>query len=586
MQERSLKGVKTSRSGPAISHLLFADDCILFGEATIRGANWLKAILSYYKSCSGQQVNFEKSVIFFSKNTLVVNKQLIASLLTVRCSEEPERYLGLPNMVGRRKKESFQNLKDRIKLRIDNCSNKYLSQGGKEVFIKAILQAIPTYTMACFLFPKTLCDDIEGIIAKFWWQKRRGKKGIHWCTRKNLYSLKENKGFGFQNLSQFNIALLAKQGWRLIIYPNSLLAKKSIWVSKGLLQDGLCWKLGNGRDIFIWNDCWILRINTINRQSRTNNEELNPSCRNKLCGLSSLEGKIVWGVLPNSGVYNFPQNLQLQSGVSPGITCLRLQTLGVKGYSRLNASFVVRGMRVALTYSNNVLQVSMQGFEEQSRFFCYALWLIWYSRNQLVHERVSITGRQLAQKILSYKAEQDGTRAKQKILDKARRFRNMKILPKVKVHFDAAFSKGTSKSVSGVVAWGLRDEFLASKTVLHDNVPSPFAVEAYAGLEAIKLGISMGFREIQIKGDSRTVIKKCQSTETDKSAIGAIIRDIQNKSVYFQTIKFQHIPRMKNSRAHKIAKEALASGLTSYLVQVDPNLQNSFPEGRWARRLD
>lgn len=61
------------------------------------------------------------------------------------------------------------------------------------------------------------------------------------------------------------------------------------------------------------------------------------------------------------------------------------------------------------------------------------------------------------------------------------------------MHFDAAFDKGTSRSVSGVVVWGLRDEFLASKTVLHNNVPSPFAAEAYVGLEAIKLGISMGF---------------------------------------------------------------------------------------------
>lgn len=153
-----------------------------------------------------------------------MDKQLVDSLLAVRCSEEAEQYLGLPHMLGK-SKASFQNLKDRIKMRIDSWSTKYLSQGGKEVFIKAILQTIPTYSMACFLLPRSLCDDDENIITKFWWQKSRGQKGIHWCKWQYLCSLKEIGGLGFRKFSQFNIALLAKQGWRLINCPNSLLAK-------------------------------------------------------------------------------------------------------------------------------------------------------------------------------------------------------------------------------------------------------------------------------------------------------------------------------------------------------------------------
>ncbi|KAH1031587.1 hypothetical protein J1N35_043761 [Gossypium stocksii] len=88
-REGLLKKVKVSRSGP---------------QATRRGASAIKEILSEYKKCLGQSVNFDKSIVFFSRNTLEEERRLIVSLLGVRSSSDPECYLGLPNLVGRRKK--------------------------------------------------------------------------------------------------------------------------------------------------------------------------------------------------------------------------------------------------------------------------------------------------------------------------------------------------------------------------------------------------------------------------------------------------------------------------------------------------
>ncbi|KAK8368934.1 hypothetical protein V6Z12_A01G077000 [Gossypium hirsutum] len=97
-------------------------------------------------------------------------------------------------------------------MRIDNWSTRLLSQRGKEVFIKAILQAIPTYTMSCFLLPMTTCYEMEQLMANFWWKKGKGKRGIHWCSWHKLCELKDEGGLGYRNLAKFNLALLIKQG--------------------------------------------------------------------------------------------------------------------------------------------------------------------------------------------------------------------------------------------------------------------------------------------------------------------------------------------------------------------------------------
>ncbi|XP_012441961.1 uncharacterized protein LOC105766967 [Gossypium raimondii] len=166
-REGLIKGVRASRRGPMISHLLFADDCILFGEATERSVRNLKAILQEYEACSGQYVYFYKSMIFFSSNLVEGDKRSISAKMGIRCSTNMEKYLGLPNIVGRKKKESFQNLKDSIKNRIKNWNTRFLSQGGREVFVKSVLQAIPTYAMTCFLLPNSLCGEFDNLFVGF-----------------------------------------------------------------------------------------------------------------------------------------------------------------------------------------------------------------------------------------------------------------------------------------------------------------------------------------------------------------------------------------------------------------------------------
>ncbi|KAG8479140.1 hypothetical protein CXB51_029003 [Gossypium anomalum] len=146
--------------------------------------------------------------------------------------------------------------------------------------------------------------------------------------------------------------------------------------------------------------------------------------------------------------------------------------------------------------------------------------------NQIMHERKNTTGRELAQNIRRHMAEYEGAKVLQFPGNINRYYRSKEDIPRVTIQFDAAFDSRNYKSATGLVVWGLRGELLVSKTIIHNIIPSPFAAEAYVCLEGTKLGILMGVRSIKITGDSKTTIRKCQMTTTDKSVIGAIIKDI------------------------------------------------------------
>lgn len=100
-----------------------------------------------------------------------------------------------------------------------------ISMGGKETLIKSVVQGIPSYAMACFLLPKSLCDKLNSLTRNFWWKGNPDDKGICWVAWDNLSMAKEQGGMGFRNYRTFNEAMLARQGWRLLMNPQTYWAK-------------------------------------------------------------------------------------------------------------------------------------------------------------------------------------------------------------------------------------------------------------------------------------------------------------------------------------------------------------------------
>ena len=126
----------------------------------------------------------------------------LVDFLGVSEVREYKKYLGLLAMVGRKKKESLNYIKERVWHKLQGWKEKLLSQVGKEVLLKAVVQAIPTFAMSCFKLPTGLIQDIERLIRKFWWGQQGDQHRIHWKNWETLCQLKALGGNGLQGLGE------------------------------------------------------------------------------------------------------------------------------------------------------------------------------------------------------------------------------------------------------------------------------------------------------------------------------------------------------------------------------------------------
>ena len=133
-----IKGVSICRGVPTISNLMFADDSILFCCANLREFEVINEVLQIYANASGQCINMEKSLLYFSSNTQGNQREEIVSLLGVKEVEHFESYLGLLTLVGWAKYQTFSFLKDRVWKKLQGWKGMMLFKAGKEVVIKVV----------------------------------------------------------------------------------------------------------------------------------------------------------------------------------------------------------------------------------------------------------------------------------------------------------------------------------------------------------------------------------------------------------------------------------------------------------------
>ncbi|XP_031126953.1 uncharacterized protein LOC116029190 [Ipomoea triloba] len=216
------KPIRISRGRTSISHLFFADDLMLFSEATEHQANKMMECLRRLSKDSGLKVNFTKSQIFCSPNTNASTKHRIADCMGIPLSPHLDSYLGIPILNKMVSKQTFNYVIDKMRKKLAMWQADSLSMAGRRVLVQSALATIPTYTMQSMALPVSTCSEIDKICRNFLWGHSEDTRKIHIVSWAEVCKPRDEGGLGLRRARDFNMAFLTKLGWQMLTNETKL----------------------------------------------------------------------------------------------------------------------------------------------------------------------------------------------------------------------------------------------------------------------------------------------------------------------------------------------------------------------------
>ena len=138
VDEGSIKGVSICRRTSVVSHLFFANDCLLFIKWDLLAAVTRKLLILAYERALGQKIIFQKLALCCNPTMNENLKASISDNLQVPLVENFDKYFGFPMLVGMNKKQVFGSIRDRVWQIIKGWLNHNFSIGGKDTLIKVV----------------------------------------------------------------------------------------------------------------------------------------------------------------------------------------------------------------------------------------------------------------------------------------------------------------------------------------------------------------------------------------------------------------------------------------------------------------
>ncbi|KAK2634492.1 hypothetical protein Ddye_029284 [Dipteronia dyeriana] len=176
-------GIRCCRGTPLVSHLFFTDDSILFCTSVklpyIMG--WkLKRCWRFMRGDLGS-VSTSKSLVLLLAQMWMLKPELVPKFVWFTEYSSHDKYRGLPTMVGRNKRRTFNVIKEKLWSKSRSWKGNLFSAGGKEVFIKVVAQAMPIYVMSVFQIPGNRNVPVNPICTCCKLEEETLEHTIFWC---------------------------------------------------------------------------------------------------------------------------------------------------------------------------------------------------------------------------------------------------------------------------------------------------------------------------------------------------------------------------------------------------------------------
>ncbi|XP_042958083.1 uncharacterized protein LOC122293615 [Carya illinoinensis] len=393
--------------------------------------------------------------------------------------------------------------------------------------------------MGIFLLPTSIINRLNQLIRKFWWGYNEDTSKIQWVRWNQLSYSKEAGGLGFRDFRSFNLALLAKQGWRILQNPSSLAAMvlkqkyfpktsfldatlgarpsfawRGVCAGLEILREGLVWRVGSGHNINIWKDWWLTSFPS---KRVVSTRPVGCECEKELFTVQEYEAVKAIPISAGGGedrmIWHFSTNGQYS--VKSGYHVHRQMEADFQGESSKKT----------------------QAIEEVSIF-----------RESLVTDKG--TRKQAGSAGLRW----------------AKPMQNS-----YKLNWDATIRAKEGRVGIGVIVRDYQGQVVGTVRAQRPLRGTPFDGEAYGLLVAAEFSRDLGLQQVCLEGDAKRVVDGLQSKAMDWSLGGCLIEDA--KRVLDSSVDWtaSHVHREANMAAHQLAKVATEMVEDVYDVERCPS---------------